>query len=481
MHIPRRTGPKLFAAATALVAGTVGAILTVGTAGAATSTLTPTSLTTTAGTTGGQDVSTLATQDLSGTTDNSDNYVELQGHTASTAYAGYLTYTVPSSITPSSVNGLQLKVNYRGPATAQQTWTWSVYDWNTSSWVTLGTNAGAPAWGNWKVLTFTAGGTLPHEIQAGTGAVRIRITSNNAADDADLDYAGLNVSSTAATPSATGTPTSSAPTAVWKPAKTTRLQYQLQPSSTGSSAAGGIQVGICAVPYTGGSCVKPGAYGIDLYGPDGTTPNAAAVQSIHASGAKAICYVDGGTWEQWRPDAAAFPASLLGNGVAGGPDGQPWPGEKWFDIRNTSVLLPLIDARVAKCQNAGFDAVEFDNVDSYRNNPGFPVTAANQLTYNKGLAGLAHNHNLSVALKNDLDQVPDLVGSFDFAINESCQEYNECNTLAPFLNAGKAVFQIEYSDDGSSAGGTCPAANSAGRAAIIKTLDLNATPWTPCQ
>jgi hypothetical protein len=262
---------------------------------------------------------------------------------------------------------------------------------------------------------------------------------------------------------------------------TDRLQYQLNPSYTGSGAAGGIQVGICTVPYTGGACVKPTVYGIDLYDAGGQTPNQVAVQAIHAAGAKAVCYVSGGTWEDWRPDAAAFPASVKGNGVAGGPNGQPWPGENWLDVRNLSQLLPLMDARVAKCQAAGFDAMEFDNVDSFDNDPGFPVTAADQLAYNKALADLAHNRGMSVALKNDLSQVSGLVGSFDFAINEECQQYNECATLKPFLDAQKAVFQIEYSDNGATTGGTCPPANTSGRSASVKTLDLNATPWTSCR
>jgi len=73
------------------------------------------------------------------------------------------------------------------------------------------------------------------------------------------------------------------------------------------------------------------------------------------------------------------------------------------------------------------------------------------------------------------------VSSFDYAVNEQCQQYGECADLNPFLSAGKAVFQIEYSDEGATAGGFCPQANSAGRAAILKTLDLTAAPWTPCR
>jgi hypothetical protein len=51
-----------------------------------------------------------------------------------------------------------------------------------------------------------------------------------------------------------------------------------------------------------------------------------------------------------------------------------------------------------------------------------------------------------VGLKNDLDQVADLVVDFDFAVNEQCHEYDECETLTPFVEAGKPVFNAEYDD-----------------------------------
>lgn len=51
---------------------------------------------------------------------------------------------------------------------------------------------------------------------------------------------------------------------------------------------------------------------------------------------------------------------------------------------------------------------------------------------------------MSVGLKNDLDQIPELVDDFDFAVNEQCAQYDECADLTPFIEAGKAVFHVEY-------------------------------------
>ena len=50
-------------------------------------------------------------------------------------------------------------------------------------------------------------------------------------------------------------------------------------------------------------------------------------------------------------------------------------------------------------------------------------------------------------MKNDLDQVSALVGDFDFAINEECLAWDECNRLTVFVDANKPVFHVEYGRD----------------------------------
>jgi hypothetical protein len=248
----------------------------------------------------------------------------------------------------------------------------------------------------------------------------------------------------------------------WVPTPGLQWQYQLQ---------GALKTNLCVVPRSGGACVRPDVYDVDLYATDGTTPNIAGVAAIHAAGAHAVCYVDAGTWENFRPDAGAYPDS-----VKGLPNG--WPGEVWLDIRATGVLLPIIDARVNKCAAAGFDAVEFDNVDGYTNNTGFPLSAADQLTFNEDLANYAHAHGLSVGLKNDLDQLSQLQNIFDFAINEQCAQYQECAAYSGWSAAGKAVVEVEYH---ARPGRYCPDADLHGRDAIQKSLALRAKPWRPCR
>jgi hypothetical protein len=66
----------------------------------------------------------------------------------------------------------------------------------------------------------------------------------------------------------------------------------------------------------------------------------------------------------------------------------------------------------------GFVAIDPDNVDGYINENGIGFTAADQLAYNRWLAAAGHELGLAVGLKNDVAQVADLAGDFDFFVNE---------------------------------------------------------------
>ena len=201
-------------------------------------------------------------------------------------------------------------------------------------------------------------------------------------------------------------------------------------------------------------------YEIDLFDTPDTT-----VAALHAGGHRVACYLDAGTWEPFRPDAGAYPDAVKGDPVAG------FGGERWLDIRQLSVLQPIIGARLDQCQAKGFDGVDFDNVDGWANDSGFPLTADDQLRFNRFLAAAAHARGLSVGLKNDLDQAAALQPVFDWALNEQCFQYHECDRLQPFVRAGKAVFVAEYELDPAS---FCPAARSAGLMAMRKRLSLDA-------
>ncbi len=177
-----------------------------------------------------------------------------------------------------------------------------------------------------------------------------------------------------------------------------------------------------------------------VYEVDGFDTSARTIARLHANGRRVVCYISAGSWERWRPDAQRFPRTVLGRSNG-------WPGERWLDIRRLDVLAPIMRSRLDMCKKKGFDALDPDNLDAYANSSGFRLTAADQLRYNRWLARAAHRRGLSVGLKNDLDQVAQLVKYFDFAVNEQCMEYAECRALQPFVKAKKAVVHIEYKPD----------------------------------
>lgn len=195
--------------------------------------------------------------------------------------------------------------------------------------------------------------------------------------------------------------------------------------------------------------------------------SAGRVQELRARGVATLCRISAGAWENWRPDSREFPAPLIGRPYAG------WPGKRWLDIRRLDVLGPILAKRLDECRAKGFDGVDLDHVDGYRHKTGFPLTAQDQLAFNRWLAAEAKKRGLKVALKNNLEQVPELVEQFDFAISESCFSEGSCERLLPFKEAGKPVYVIEYTNIRRKIDLACTAAAELGFQVIFKTKSLN--------
>lgn len=194
----------------------------------------------------------------------------------------------------------------------------------------------------------------------------------------------------------------------------------------------------------------------------------ADIDALHARGIKVICYFSAGSYEDWRSDAGQFPVEARGAPLKG------WPGEWWIDVMNTEVRA-ILAARMDHAVTRGCDGVEPDNVDGYANRNGLGLTATEQLDFNRFLADEAHRRGLSVGLKNDLDQLDDLVDWFDWALNEECAAYDECDRLAVFTEgAGRAVFHAEYVDRFAQAEARADAVCGTGPqlSTLIKTWDL---------
>ena len=212
------------------------------------------------------------------------------------------------------------------------------------------------------------------------------------------------------------------------------------------------------------------SYDVAVYDLDLFDTDAAVIASLRAAGRKVVCYFSAGSFEDFRADADQFLPADLGATLDGFAD------ERWVDVRSTNVRR-VIAARLDVARDKGCDAVEPDNMDGYTNDPGFPLTAADQLDFNRFVAAEAHARGLAVGLKNDLDQIPALVADFDFAVNEQCNEFDECARLDPFIAAGKAVFVAEYLDryvsDAAARDAMCAAARAEQRRTLVLPLDLD--------
>jgi hypothetical protein len=204
---------------------------------------------------------------------------------------------------------------------------------------------------------------------------------------------------------------------------------------------------------------------------DGFDNGAAEVARLHALGQHVVCYVDVGSWERWRPDAARFPLSVRGrtNG---------WPGERWLDVRRLSVLEPIMRARFAMCARKGFDAVEPDNMDGFENPTGFHISAAQQLSYDRWVARAVHRLGMAVFEKNDPEQAAKLEPSFDGVLDEQCNQYHECGAFRAYLRAGKPVLNAEYKR--ALYPGFCGNDQRLGISGALYALELNGTRFEPC-
>jgi hypothetical protein len=218
-------------------------------------------------------------------------------------------------------------------------------------------------------------------------------------------------------------------------------------------------------------------YDIDMF-----TSSAATIQQLHAKGIYVVCYIETGSWENYRPDAGAYPASVLGNALSG------YPNERLVDIRQIGVLSPIMAGRLDLARSKGCDGIEPDLDDTYSGyNTGFPLTMQDQLNFNKAVADLAHARGMSIGLKNGASSGGVFEGAMaqiaDWALNEECNQFGECAGYQAFIARNKAVFQVEYTASGASVGTVCPADNAANFDGILKLSSetLAALPRVACR
>jgi hypothetical protein len=160
----------------------------------------------------------------------------------------------------------------------------------------------------------------------------------------------------------------------------------------------------------------------------------------------AICYVNA---FQTQPDAK-WPAGLVLRKLGDDPN---WGGEFLLDI-STRAKRRRIAARlqpwIETCARKGFDAVEYDNLDSWTRFDGTPLARRvpfgkrEALLFARSIARRAHRLGLAVGQKNTAELTRREVRrvGFDFAIAEECGRYRECDAYRRVY--GDHVIAIEY-------------------------------------
>ena len=198
---------------------------------------------------------------------------------------------------------------------------------------------------------------------------------------------------------------------------------------------------------------------------DDTSPS--RVQELKTRGVRTVCVINAGAWENWRPDSGAFDQRLIGANFAG------WPGERWLDIRAQEQLRPIMARRLDLCAAKSFDGVLLRNVDGYAHRTGFPLTAADQLAYNRWLAMEARARDLAVGIMNALELGPELVDDIDYVVSEGCFDREQCGATSVYRQRDRAVYVVEYTNVRRKMDAFCAEAGDLDLQLIFKTQSLN--------
>jgi hypothetical protein len=118
-------------------------------------------------------------------------------------------------------------------------------------------------------------------------------------------------------------------------------------------------------------------------------------------------------------------------------------GEQLLDVRTAGKrqrLAHIVGRWTRGCARAGYDAVEYDNLDSFTRSRGL-VTRRQAVAYARLLVRGAHRAGLAAGQKNLAGFDGTTIG-FDFAVAEECGRYDECGRYVRAF--GDHVLAIEY-------------------------------------
>ncbi|UOR01706.1 endo alpha-1,4 polygalactosaminidase [Leucobacter allii] len=159
-----------------------------------------------------------------------------------------------------------------------------------------------------------------------------------------------------------------------------------------------------------------------------------------------ICYVNG--FQTQPGELGDWPEDLILRGPEGTVFDPEWPDEALLDTSTAAQrerILAIVGPWIAGCADAGFAAVEFDNLDSYTRSGG-ALDLEDDLALAGAYADAAHAAGLAAGQKNAAEDAERLraEAGFDFAVAEECAAYAECGAYAAVY--GDRMIDIEYAD-----------------------------------
>ena len=170
-------------------------------------------------------------------------------------------------------------------------------------------------------------------------------------------------------------------------------------------------------------------------------------RSATPAGAYAICYVNG--FQTQPGELSAWPDEVLLRGSDGELVHDPdWPDEVLLDTRTPeqrAAISAVVSPWITGCAESGYQAVEFDNLDTYTRSGGV-LRRDDALALATQLVAVAHGAGLAAAQKNAVEDAPALrAAGFDFAVTEECAAYEECSAITDVYGTG--VIDVEYTDN----------------------------------
>lgn len=242
----------------------------------------------------------------------------------------------------------------------------------------------------------------------------------------------------------------------------------------------------CARPATAETVAPPpvnAPFDYQLGGPYDPRPEVEVVSRDRtaepAPGLYSICYVNA---FQTQPDEAEIAGWRQRGLLLTRADGSEVEDGDWdeflLDIRTEdkrAAIAETVNGWIDGCADAGFRAVEPDNLDSYLRSDGL-ISVEQTLAFLRLLIGHAHERGLAIAQKNAIGSEEDGgIGSagrdagLDFAVAEECGAWDECGDYTDLYD--DHVIVIEYTDDGFRA-----ACDSVGDRVSVVLRDLDVTP-----